>query len=218
MLGTDFVFDLTTYTLVAMSILTWTIAIAKFIQLRVARTKVQRYERWFSEQLNWQDLQQEPRLSRGDASYLTDGLLAVCAEYARTGQERYTFEQLQTMLSRDLQRKIGLVARAREGWLNALASIGSTAPFLGLFGTVWGIMQALVVIGETGAASITAVAGPIGGALITTAIGIVTAIPAVVFFNLLNRLVRLHLGQLEHFSEQLLRFVLDHRHRWSEVA
>ncbi len=217
-MASDLVFDLTTYALWAMSVLTWTIALAKFIQLRIARRQVQEFEQWFAKCADWESLLGKvDGPPKGDAAFLSQMLLAVCHEYAGPSHASYTFEQLQEMLARDLQRKLAMVSRHKESWLNALASIGSTAPFLGLFGTVWGIMQALVMIGETGAASITVVAAPIGGALITTAIGIVTAIPAVIFFNLLSRFVRLHMGRLENFSEQLLRFSLDNRGRWAEV-
>lgn len=215
----DLIFDLTTYALVTMSALTWTIAIAKVIQLHLASRRVEAYATWFSQQDDWQAVTNEAlKPADGDAAFLVKSMLSVCREYGGTEQASYTFEQLQEMLSREMQRKLGMVTRHKESWLNALASIGSTAPFLGLFGTVWGIMQALVMIGETGAASITVVAAPIGGALITTAIGIVTAIPAVIFFNILSRLVRLHLGRLENFSERLLRYSLDNRNRWREVS
>lgn len=215
----DLIFDLTTYALVTMSALTWTIAIAKVIQLHLASRRVEAYATWFSQQDDWQAVTNEAlKPADGDAAFLVKSMLSVCREYGGTEQASYAFEQLQEMLSREMQRKLGMVTRHKESWLNALASIGSTAPFLGLFGTVWGIMQALVMIGETGAASITVVAAPIGGALITTAIGIVTAIPAVIFFNILSRLVRLHLGRLENFSERLLRYSLDNRNRWREVS
>ncbi len=218
-MASDFVFDLTIYVLVAMSVLTWTIAIAKSVQLRLARQRSMLYEQWFENQRDWKSVQEKAeRKPDSDPAYLAQTLLSVCREYSAPVHAGYTFEQLQELLSRDLQRKLGLITRQKESWLNALASIGSTAPFLGLFGTVWGIMQALVMIGETGAASITAVATPIGGALVTTAIGIVTAIPAVVFFNLISRFVRLHTGRLENFSERLLRFSLDNRDRWGELS
>ena len=71
--------------------------------------------------------------------------------------------------------------------MTALASIGSTAPFIGLFGTVWGIYHALINIGQSGQMSIAAVAGPLGEALVSTAIGLFVAIPAVLAYNFLNR-------------------------------
>lgn len=217
-MSSDLVFDLTTITLLLMSALTWTIGLAKLLQLRVARGRASILENSFSNAMEWPAFQEIGRGPQaGDASYLAHTLKQVCSEYSGPEHEAYTFEQLQMLLAAEVQRKLGVVARHKESWLNALASISSTAPFLGLFGTVWGIMQALVIIGETGAANITVVAAPIGGALITTAIGIVTAIPAVIFFNMASRRVRQHIGQLENFSEGLLRYVLHNRPRWQEI-
>lgn len=214
----DLVFNLTSYTLVAMSALTWTIAIAKILQLRMARARAAMLERSFDASMDWSAFKDiGGARDAGDAAYLVDRLKQVCSDYAGPKHERYTFEQLQAMLTAEAQRKLGTIARHKESWLNALASISSTAPFLGLFGTVWGIMKALDTIGETGAANITVVAAPIGGALVTTAVGIVTAIPAVVFFNVISRMVRQHVGRLENFSEGLLRYVMHHRTRWQEI-
>jgi biopolymer transport protein ExbB/TolQ len=213
----DFIFNLTFAVLIAMSALTWTIAIGKVIQLRQARRRALAISQTLASQTDWLDFQALGHNSKaGDAGFLVQHICEICDEYAGVGHSNYTFEQLHAMFAAEVQRKLGVIARHKESWLNALASISSTAPFLGLFGTVWGIMQALVVIGETGAANITVVAAPIGGALTTTAVGIVTAIPAVVFFNIVNRMVRQHIGELENFSEGLLRYVLHYRSRWGE--
>jgi len=214
----DIVFNLTSYTLLAMSALTWTIAIAKVMQLWLARSKARMLEASFDASMEWSAFKEIGQGSQaGDAAYLTDRLKSVCLDYSKDEHQAYTFEELRAMLSAETQRKLGTIARHKESWLNALASISATAPFLGLFGTVWGIMKALETIGETGAANITVVAAPIGGALITTAVGIVTAVPAVVFYNIISRMVRQHVGRLENFSEGLLRYVLHHRPRWQEI-
>lgn len=84
-----------------------------------------------------------------------------------------------------------------------LASVGATAPFIGLFGTVWGIYHALVGIGVSGQASIDKVAGPVGEALIMTAFGLAVAIPAVLGYNALSRGNRGVLGKLNRFAHQL---------------
>jgi biopolymer transport protein ExbB len=89
-----------------------------------------------------------------------------------------------------------------------LASIGSTAPFIGLFGTVWGIMHALKDISQAGSASLDVVAGPIGEALIATAIGIATAIPAVLAYNYFLRKVKLTEADLENFATDFLHLAL----------
>jgi biopolymer transport protein ExbB len=86
-----------------------------------------------------------------------------------------------------------------------LASVGSTAPFVGLFGTVWGIMHALQDIARAGTASLDVVAGPVGEALIATAIGIAAAVPAVLAYNYGLRRLRLYLAQMEDFAANFLR-------------
>jgi biopolymer transport protein ExbB len=102
-------------------------------------------------------------------------------------------------VERGLQAQIEGERRAAEGGLVVLASIGTTAPFVGLFGTVWGIINALRAIGHSGSASLEVVAGPIGEALVATAVGIAVAVPAVLAYNFFLRRLKLQaadLGQL----------------------
>ncbi len=91
----------------------------------------------------------------------------------------------------------------------ALASIGSTSPFIGLFGTVWGIYHALVAIGTGGAFSIDKVAGPVGEALVMTAAGLAVAIPAVLAYNLFGRWIGRCEEQLEGFAHDLRELMLE---------
>jgi biopolymer transport protein ExbB len=90
-----------------------------------------------------------------------------------------------------------------QGGLAMLASIGSTAPFVGLFGTVWGIYHALITIGESGQASLDHVAGPVGESLIMTAFGLFVAIPAVLGYNALTRANRALVRKLNRFAHDL---------------
>ncbi len=90
-----------------------------------------------------------------------------------------------------------------------LASVGSTAPFVGLFGTVWGIYNALVGIASSGSISIEKVSGPIGEALIMTAAGIAVAVPAVLAYNLFGKWVAACEAELEGFAHDLREMVLD---------
>ena len=89
-----------------------------------------------------------------------------------------------------------------------LASIGSTAPFVGLFGTVWGIYHALVSISAAGSITIEKVAGPVGEALIMTAAGLAVAIPAVLAYNLYGKWVAVCEAELEGFAHDLREMVL----------
>ena len=93
-----------------------------------------------------------------------------------------------------------------QGGLAILASIGSTAPFVGLFGTVWGIYHALLVIGATGQTSIDQVAGPVGESLIMTAFGLFVAIPAVLGYNALTRANKSIVSKLRRFAHGLHAF------------
>jgi biopolymer transport protein ExbB len=90
-----------------------------------------------------------------------------------------------------------------EGGLTLLASIGATAPFVGLLGTVWGIYHALANVSASGTVQIDKVAGPVGEALIMTAIGLTVAIPAVLAYNGFNRVNRLTLAELDAFAHDL---------------
>jgi biopolymer transport protein ExbB len=85
-----------------------------------------------------------------------------------------------------MQRAQNHITSVLSGGLSFLATVGSTAPFVGLFGTVWGILNALIKIGQSGDPSISAVAGPVGEALIMTAVGLVVAVPAVMAYNWLQ--------------------------------
>lgn len=108
-------------------------------------------------------------------------------------------------LTRALRQHLDRAAVAREGGLTLLATTAATAPYLGLLGTVWGIYHALVRIGSSGEAGLAAVAGPVGEALIMTALGLAVAIPAVFAHNHVQRRNRLAQAALEDFATTLLR-------------
>ena len=121
------------------------------------------------------------RLKKGDAfrTIAEDGLRAVSHHEGRL-TDRIDMHEWVTM---SLQRSVDQVNSTMTKGLGSLATIGSTAPFVGLFGTVWGVMNALIAIGLAGQASIDKVAGPVGGALIMTALGLFAAVPAVWGYN-----------------------------------
>lgn len=107
------------------------------------------------------------------------------------------------LITRTLRQEINKVAARLETGLTLLASIGSTAPFVGLFGTVWGIYHALMAVSLSGTVQIDKVAGPVGEALIMTALGLVVAIPAVLAYNAFTRVNRLTLAELDGFAHDL---------------
>ena len=110
---------------------------------------------------------------------------------------------LNTWITMSIQRAVDNVSSRLQDGLAFLATVGSTAPFVGLFGTVWGIYHALTAIGIAGQASIDKVAGPVGEALIMTAIGLAVAVPAVLGYNWLVRRNKVALEQLRAFGADL---------------
>lgn len=108
-----------------------------------------------------------------------------------------------TWVTMSIQRAIGTVQSRMQDGLAFLATVGSTAPFVGLFGTVWGIYHALVKIGMSGQASIDKVAGPVGEALIMTAIGLAVAVPAVLGYNWLVRRNKAVMEDVQAFGADL---------------
>ena len=111
-----------------------------------------------------------------------------------------------TETKRLLRRYETLESVKLEKYLNFLATTGSTAPFIGLFGTVWGIMSSFHGIGAAGSASLAVVAPGIAEALIATAIGLIAAIPAVIAYNYYLSMSRKMIIEMEDFSEDLLEF------------
>ena len=109
----------------------------------------------------------------------------------------------QTWVSMTMDRAVGSVQSRLQDGMAVLATVGSTAPFVGLFGTVWGIYNALVKIGISGQASIDKVAGPVGESLIMTAIGLAVAVPAVMGYNWLIRRNKAIMDQTRAFAGDL---------------
>ena len=115
---------------------------------------------------------------------------------------------LQDWVNSTVQRNVEAIQSALQGGLAFLATTGSTAPFIGLFGTVWGIYHALVAIGLAGQASIDKVAGPVGEALIMTAIGLAVAVPAVLGYNWLVRRNKVALEDVRAFANDLNAYLV----------
>jgi biopolymer transport protein TolQ len=110
-------------------------------------------------------------------------------------------------VARALRRATTQEIQRLEKFLTFLATTGSTAPFIGLFGTVWGIMDSFRSIGQTGSASLAVVAPGISEALVATAIGLVAAIPAVVAYNHFVNKVNVLTGEMDNFSQEFLNIV-----------
>jgi biopolymer transport protein ExbB len=201
---------LTLLALLLLSVVTWSVGLYKlWRQLQGGRqNRIFREAFWAAR--NWQDAAALSRHGEGDLALLAQ------AGFAELDELRVQHEGLkhlgapQEVMERLLRQQVQNIQRYHERGLAELATIGSTAPFVGLFGTVWGIMHALQNIGQSGSASLDVVAGPIGEALIATAIGIATALPAVLFYNLFLRRLKVHVTDLDNFAHDFLRLAAKH--------
>jgi biopolymer transport protein ExbB len=152
------------------------------------------------------------RLGALDREQVLSPLLAAAAPRQGSGTLE-TRGALESQLTRRLRDALHAgLAHLQFGQV-LLASIGSTAPFIGLFGTVWGIYHALVSISAAGSITIEKVAGPVGEALIMTAAGLAVAIPAVLAYNLFGKWVAACEAELEGFAHDLREMALDHAKR-----
>ncbi|MNC54754.1 Biopolymer transport protein ExbB [compost metagenome] len=141
---------------------------------------------------------------------MTRAALAAVAQLDRA-QERAVSLKLGSpddFLLRALRQAITLERIRLEQGLTLLASVGSAAPFIGLFGTVWGIYHALLAIGSAGQSSLDKVAGPVGEALIMTGFGLAVALPAVLIYNFFVRRNRLKLAALDEFAYDLFALLV----------
>ena len=192
--------------LLLMSILSWALIVGRFIgQLRLNRAM----ERACSVFWNAPDIPTAiAAIEREDKSGIFAGL-AQAGAHAAEAHARHAAQgigagvSISEFVTRALRNHI-VHAQARiEAGLTFLASVGSTAPFIGLFGTVWGIYHALVGLSGATTVVLDKVAGPVGEALIMTAAGLFVAIPAVLAYNALTRANRLILAQLDGFAHDL---------------
>jgi biopolymer transport protein ExbB len=145
-------------------------------------------------------------MKKADSEYVYTPLAAQSVEAAAVraqGGSLNATADPSELITRTLRQEINRVSARLESGLTLLASVGSTAPFVGLFGTVWGIYHALVAVSTAGTVQIDKVAGPVGEALIMTALGLVVAIPAVLAYNAFTRVNRVTLAELDGFAHDL---------------
>lgn len=194
--------------LIAMSIVSWVVILLKAMEMGGIHWRASRMQNRFWEEGG----------TRGGLHALgrrgTPFFDLACVGHAalaslEAGHEHHQGRiALDDWLLRSLRASVDDTARRLQRGLGLLASIGSMAPFVGLLGTVWGMYHALLALGTSGDASIAGVAGPVGEALIMTALGLCVAIPAVLGYNTLARLSRDIVAQLNRFASGLHMLLL----------
>lgn len=197
--GGDFVARGTLIILAFMSLGTWYIMITKFIEQAMLQSQARAAYKTF-----WA----APNVREGAAGLGKKSAFRMVAEDGLRAAEHHegtlTEEiDLHSWITMSLQRSVDVVNNRMQAGLAFLATVGSTAPFVGLFGTVWGIYHALTAIGIAGQASIDKVAGPVGEALIMTAFGLAVAVPAVLGYNWMVRRNKGSMDRVRNFSADL---------------
>lgn len=199
----DAVIRLTAYLLLAMSVASWFLILWKFWSwVRVRRAARQLDAFWSAPSVEAAIAQLRAR----DAEQLFVPLALSAANAAGPPADAGSLAariDRSELITRALRQRINEAAARLESGLTFLASVGSTAPFVGLFGTVWGIYHAMIGIATTGTVSIDKLTGPVGEALLMTAFGLAVAVPAVLAYNAFTRVNRVLLALLDGFAHDL---------------
>ena len=198
----------TLWLLIAFSVVTWTLIVMKgLLQLKLSRQNGD-FARIFWAARGLKEAEQAVSGADGSLARLCQAGFAALRDMQKGEQNLQHSGDKQDILERSLRQQVQKEQHALENGQMILASIGSTAPFVGLFGTVWGIMHALTEISKSGSAGLDVVAGPIGEALVATAFGIATAIPAVLAYNYGLRRMRLYVAEMDDFATDFLHLAM----------
>ena len=205
----DFISRFVLIFLVIMSIGSWWFTIVNLIKNAVIKTRADRVIHTFWETPNAQDAvraMEEQKASEPFSKLALDCAQAAAHHQRHEGSRLVEALNRSEFIDRALRQAVTRESTNLENGLTWLATVGATAPFVGLLGTVWGIYHALLSIGQSGDSSIAAVAGPVGEALIMTALGLGVAIPAVLAYNYFVQVNRATYAKFDTFAHDLHDF------------
>lgn len=206
----DFVARSILVLMVLASVTSWYLIFTKVVTLARMRRRTARFLNffWNARSLDVVATHLEQKHPDEPFSHLAYHGIAASRHHERHGVNRLNEAGSSgEFVTRTLRKTIDEETANMESGLTILASVGATAPFVGLLGTVWGIYHALAAISVSGAGTLDKVAGPVGEALIMTAIGLAVAIPAVLGYNFIVRGNRVILAQLDAFAHDLFTFL-----------
>jgi biopolymer transport protein ExbB len=196
--------------LIVMSVASWAIMAVKGLTLVLRNGRSREFLNFFWNATSLEAVAGEiiTHGARDPFSHLTSHAMQAQAHHARYGAAKLEEAGSSSeFVTRTIKKVLDEEMSRLENGLTVLATVGATAPFVGLFGTVWGVYHALVAIGMSGAGTLDKVAGPVGEALIMTGLGLAVAIPAVVGYNWLTRANRVLAAKLDAFAYELHTFV-----------
>jgi len=196
--------------LIAMSAISWVLIAIKGLSQTIRARRSEQFLRLFWNARSLEEVNAEITAHgvRDPFTHLTAHAMHAQAHHAKYGAAKLSEAgSAQDFVTRTIKKVLDEENTRLANGLTTLATIGATAPFVGLFGTVWGVYHALVAIGMSGAGTLDKVAGPVGEALLMTAIGLAVAVPAVVAYNAISRSNRVLNGRLDAFAFELLTFL-----------
>jgi biopolymer transport protein ExbB len=196
--------------LLAMSVLSWIILALKGLAQSARQRRSRSFLDFFWNASSLDAVRDEIAThgARDQFSHLAAHAIQASRHHAKYGAAKLAEAgSASDFVTRTIKKVLDEETTRLENGLTVLATVGATAPFVGLFGTVWGVYHALVAIGVSGAGTLDKVAGPVGEALIMTGLGLAVAIPAVVGYNALVRSNRVVLSRLDAFAYELHTFV-----------
>ncbi len=212
--GTGLVVKIVLIILLYFSVVSWTIIFFKLLQVYRAKSDSQRFLEFFWKTKRFDQINaQLDRFANSPLSVMFNEGYGELKKLMERAEQPEDASGISTDLggidniARALRRATTSEITRLEKYLTFLATTGATAPFIGLFGTVWGIMAAFKGIGETGSASLAVVAPGIAEALIATAIGLVAAIPAVMGYNHFQHKIKVVIAEMDSFSTEFLNIV-----------
>lgn len=218
-LNASFVVQLIVLLLIVISVLSWTAIFKKRLTLRHARRNADTFEDEFWSGTDLKALYSRVRHREDDAGGLEAMFLAGFQEFLRQRQRGITDpEQIAGGAQRAMRAALAREAEELDVHLPMLATVGSTSPYIGLFGTVWGIMNAFRALSGAQTATLTQVAPGIAEALITTALGLIAAIPAVIAYNRASSDVDRLLARYEMFSDEFINILQRQSQRLQQQA
>ena len=188
--------------LLSASMLSWVIIVLKYKVLKLARAEAVRFEDQFWSGINLSDLYQQVKRKSDGLQGIAKIFEAGFAEFVRTHKNKTNPEMMLASVQRSMKVAVAREEDSLDSHLSLLATIGSISPYIGLFGTVWGIMRSFIALGAVEHASLAMVAPGIAEALIATAMGLFAAIPAVIAYNRYAESVDRLSSTYENFAEE----------------
>ena len=194
--------QLVMFILLSASVLSWVIIVLKYKVLKLAKEESLRFEDQFWSGINLSELYQQVKRKKDERRGISKIFESGFSEYIRTHKVKTNTEMMLASVQRSMKVAVAREEEYLDSHLSMLATIGSISPYIGLFGTVWGIMRSFIALGAVEHASLAMVAPGIAEALIATAMGLFAAIPAVIAYNRYAERVDRLSSSYENFAEE----------------